>query len=150
MASGAVWPRWQDMRLLPAMPLLLLALLALGGCNRPSYTTPDKAYQSFLEALRRGDEKTAWSSLSQPTQEALKARAEAAAQASGGAVKADPVAFFFATVPPPADVTEVSLLREEGDVAEVGVVSSNVKSQVRMVREPSGWKIDLTKSLQQP
>jgi hypothetical protein len=138
------------MRLLPAMPLLLLALLALGGCNRPSFTTPDKAYQSFLEALRRGDEKTAWSVLSQPTQEALKARAESAAKASGGTVKADPVAFFFANVPPPPDVTEVSLLREEGDVAEVGVVSSNVKSQVRMVREPSGWKIDLTKSLQQP
>ncbi|MFY0529263.1 hypothetical protein ACN28I_40900 [Archangium gephyra] len=138
------------MRLLPAMPFLLLAVLVLGGCNRPSYTTPDKAYQSFLEALRRGDEKTAWSVLSQPTQEALKARAETAAKASGGTVKADPLAFFFANVPPPPDVTEVSLLSEEGDVAEVGVVSSNVKSQVRMVREPSGWKIDLTKSLQQP
>ncbi|WP_375767307.1 hypothetical protein NR798_37365 [Archangium gephyra] len=138
------------MRLLPAMPLLLLAMLALGGCNRPSTTTPDKAYQAFLEALRRGDEKTAWSVLSQPSQEALKARAEAAAKASGGAVKADPVAFFFANVPPPPDVTGVSVLSEEGDVAEVEVVSSNVKSQVRMVREPSGWKIDLTKSLQQP
>jgi hypothetical protein len=138
------------MRLLPAMPLLLLALLALGGCKRPSYTTPDKAYQAFLEHLRQGDEKKAYAVLSQPTQEALKARAEAAAKASGGAVKADPLAFFFANVPPPADVTEVSLLSEEGDVAVVGVVSSNVKSQVQMVREPSGWKIDLTKSLQQP
>jgi hypothetical protein len=138
------------MRLLPAMPYLLLALLALGGCDRTSNKTPDKAYQGFLENLRRGDEKSAYATLSQPTQEALKARAQAAAQASGGAVKADPVAFFFANVPPPADVTEVSLLSEEGDVAEVGVVSSNGKSQVRMVREPSGWKIDLTKSLHQP
>jgi hypothetical protein len=138
------------MRLLPAMPLLLLALLALGGCDRSSSMPPDKTYQAFLEHVRRGDEKKAYAVLSQPTQEALKARAEAAAKASGGAVKADPVAFFFANVPPPADVTEVSLLSEEGAVAEVGVVSSNVKSQVRMVREPSGWKIDLTKSLQQP
>jgi hypothetical protein len=138
------------MRLLPAMPFLLLALLALGGCDRPSSMPPDKAYQAFLEHVRRGDEKKAWAVLSQPTQEALKARAEAAAKASGGAVKADPVAFFFANVPPPADVTEVSLLSEAGDVAEVGVVASNVESQVRMVREPSGWKLDLTKSLQQP
>jgi hypothetical protein len=137
------------MRLLPAMPFLLLALLALGGCDRSSLP-PDKTYQAFLEHVRRGDQKKAWAALSQPTQEALKARAEAAAKASGGAVKADPVAFFFANVPPPADVTEVSLLSEEGAVAEVGVVASNAKSQVRMVREPSGWKIDLTKSLQQP
>ncbi|WNG34511.1 hypothetical protein F0U60_13275 [Archangium minus] len=138
------------MRLLPAMPLLLLALLALGGCNRPSYETPVKAYQTFHRAVQRGDEKTAYAVLSQPTQEALKARAQAAADASGGAVKADPVAFFFANVPPPADVTEVSLSSEEGDVAKVTVVSSNGKSQVRMVREPAGWKIDLTQSLQQP
>ena len=138
------------MRLLPAMPFLLLALLVLGGCDRIGYKTPDKAYQAFLEAMRKGDEKTAYAILSQPTQEALKARAQTAAQASGGAVKADPVAFFFANVPPPADVTEVSLLSEEGDVAEVGVVSSSGKSQIRMIREPSGWKIDLTKSLQQP
>ena len=138
------------MRLLPAMPLFLLALLALGGCDRSSALPPDKVYQSFLEQVRRGDEKKAYALLSQPTQQALQARAEAAARASAGAVKADPLAFFFANVPPPADVTEVSLLSEEGDVAQVGVVSSGVESQVRMVREPSGWKIDLTKSLQQP
>ncbi|PTL78557.1 DUF4878 domain-containing protein [Vitiosangium sp. GDMCC 1.1324] len=138
------------MRLLPAMPLLLLALLALGGCNRTSYDTPEKAYKSFLQAVQRGDEKAAYAVLSQPTQEALKARAQAAADASAGAVKADPVAFFFANVPPPADVTEVTLSSQEGDVAKVSVVFSNGKSQVRMVREPTGWKIDLTQSLQQP
>ncbi|MCY1081159.1 hypothetical protein [Archangium lansingense] len=138
------------MRLLPAMSLLLLALLALGGCDRPSSLPPDKAYLVFLEHMRRQDEKKAYAFLSQPTQEALKSRAEAAAKASGGAVKADPVAFFFANVPLPPDVTGVSVLNEEGDVAVVVVDSSNVKSQVRMVREPSGWKIDLTQSLQQP
>jgi hypothetical protein len=132
------------------MPLLLLLLMALGGCNRPSYETPVKAYQTFHRAAQRGESKEAWSALSKPTQEALQARAETVAQASGGAVKADPVAFFFANVPPPADVTEVTLLSEDGEVAKVSVVSSTGKSQVRMVREPSGWKVDLTESLQQP
>jgi hypothetical protein len=133
-----------------ALPLLLLALLTLGGCNRPSYDTPVKAYQTFLRAVQRGDEKTAYAVLSQPTQAALKARAQAATEASSGAVKADPLAFFFTNVPPPADVTEITLASEEGDVANIGVVSSNTKSQVRMVRESSGWKIDLTQSLQPP
>jgi hypothetical protein len=132
------------------MPLLLLLLLALGACNRPSYETPVKAYQTFHRAAQRGEYKAAWSALSKPTQEALQARAQTVAQSSGGAVRADPVAFFFANVPPPADVTEVSLLKEDGDVAAVSVVSPSGKSQVRMVREPSGWKVDLTESLQQP
>ncbi|HLM43934.1 MAG TPA: hypothetical protein VK458_08705 [Myxococcaceae bacterium] len=137
------------MRLLPAMPLLLV-LLALGGCNRPSYETPVKTYQTFHRAVQYGEYKVAYASLSQPTQEALQARAKTVADASGGTVKADPVAFFFANVPLPADVTEVTLLSEEGDAAKVSVVSSTGKSQVQMVREPSGWKVDLTESLQQP
>jgi nucleoid-associated protein YgaU len=139
------------MRLLPAMPFLLLALLALSGCNRPNYETPVSAYRSFLQSVQRGDDKRAYAALSQPTQEILKARAQAAADASAGAMKADPVAFFFANVPPPADVTEVTLSSEEGDVAKVSVISSSgTSNQVRMVREPTGWKIDLTQSLQQP
>ena len=139
------------MRLPTATSLLLLALLALGGCNRANYETPVNAYKSFLQSAQRGDDKKAYGALSQPTQQLLQARAEAAAKASGGAVKADPVAFFFANVPPPADVTDVSPSSpEQGDVAMVSVKSSNGTSQVRMVREPTGWKIDLTQSLQQP
>jgi hypothetical protein len=139
----------ETMRLLPAMPLLVLLLLGT-GCNRPSYDTPVKAYQTFHRSVQRREAKTAYGSLSKATQDALQARAQAVAQASGGAVKADPVALFFANVPPPADVTEVTLLSEEGDVAKVSVVSSTGKSQVQMVHEPSGWKVDLTESLQQP
>ena len=138
------------MRLPPPLSLFLLALLALGGCNRPSYDTPVQAYQSFHRAVQRGEQKAAYSALSQPTQEALQKRAQAVAQASGGTVKAEPQSFFFANVPPPADVTEVTLASEEGDMATISVVSSNGKSQVRMVRESSGWKVDLTQSLQQP
>jgi hypothetical protein len=138
------------MRLSFVMSLLLLAVPTLGGCNRPSYETPVRAYQTFVRAVQRGDDKTAYSALSQSTQQALQVRAQTAAQASSGAVKADPSAFFFANVVPPPDVTEVTLAGETGDTAQVNVVFSNVKKQVRMVRETSGWKIDLTQSLQQP
>jgi len=138
------------MRLPLALPLLLLAVPTLGGCNRPSYETPVKAYQTFLRSVQRGDEKTAYAALSQPTQDALKAKAQTASDASSGAVKADPVAFFLSNIPPPADVAEVTLASEKGDEAKVSVVSSGVTKQVQMVRETSGWKIDLTQSLQQP
>ncbi len=137
------------MRLLPATPLLLV-LLALGGCNRLGPNTPEKSYTDFHTAVQYGEAKNAYALLSQPTQQALQARAKTVADASGGTVKADPVAFFFANVPTPADVTKVSLLSMEGDAARVEVISSTGKSEVRMVREPSGWKVDLTQSLQQP
>lgn len=130
--------------------LWLLAVATLGGCNRPSYDTPVSAYQTFLRAMQRGDEKTAFEALSEPTREALKARAQTAASASSGTVKADPAAFFFANAVAPTDVTEVNLAGETDGTAQVNVVFSSEKKQVRMVREMSGWKIDLTQSLQQP
>ena len=140
------------MRLPLVPPPLLLALSVLVGglvgCNRPSYETPVRAYQTFLRSVQRGDEKTAYATLSKPTQDALQTRAQSVAQASSGAVKADPIAFFLSNIPPPTDVAEVMLASEEGDVARVSVVSSGVTKQVQMVRETSGWKIDLTQSLQ--
>ncbi|WP_434382720.1 hypothetical protein [Melittangium boletus] len=138
------------MRLKLASLLLLLTVPTLAGCNRPSYETPVRAYQTFLRSVQRGDEKTAYATLSQASQDALLARAQAVAQASSGTVKADPLAFFLSNIPPPADVAEVTLAGESGDTAKVSVVSSGVTRQVQMVREPSGWKIDLTQSLQQP
>ncbi|HEX8705138.1 MAG TPA: hypothetical protein VF815_40275, partial [Myxococcaceae bacterium] len=67
--------------------------------------------------------------------------------ASGGNLKAEAHEVFFANSVPPPDVTEVTVVREEGDVATVRVVSSDKNLEVRMVREPSGWKIDLSESL---
>lgn len=132
-----------------ATPLLLLALLALGGCNRDRYDTPEHAYTSFHRKVQRREFSKAYAALSEQTRAALASRAEAVAQASGGAVKPEPQALFFANVPPPADVTGVKLMRSEGDAAVVQVLSSsNPPSEVRMVREPSGWKVDLTASLQ--
>ncbi|MFY0580363.1 hypothetical protein ACN28S_44470 [Cystobacter fuscus] len=45
------------MRLFFVISLLLLSVLPLGGCNRPSYETPVRAYQTFLRAVQRGDAK---------------------------------------------------------------------------------------------
>ncbi len=134
---------------LPATPLpLLLVLLALGGCNQPRFDTPVNAYTSFLRQVQARDYSGAYKALSQKTREALTARAQAVTQASGGSVKAEPQDLFFANVIPPSDVTGVTVLREEGDVATVRVLSSGQPSEVRMVREASGWKVDLSESLQ--
>lgn len=129
------------------MPLLLLALLALGGCSKYSFDTPQGAYTSFHAMVRRGEFKQAFGALSQKTQEALAARAQELKEASGGNLKAEPYELLFMNSAPPGDVTEVTLIHQEGDVAAVRVLSSGQAREVRLVREASGWKIDLSDSL---
>jgi hypothetical protein len=135
------------MRLSVTMPwLLALLLLGLGGCDRQN--SPQKAYQFFHQKVQKGELKEAWGVLSKPTQDALAERAKAVGKAAGGAEQPEPMEYFFANVPPPPAVTEVSLVREEGNEATVLVRSSGRTHEVRMVREPSGWKVDLSASLQ--
>ncbi|GEN06413.1 hypothetical protein MFU01_14500 [Myxococcus fulvus] len=154
-ASPEAFPRrWFDLNPTPMRPtattpwLLALLLVGMAGCNQPRFGTPQDAYTSFHRLVKRGELRQAWGALSQPTQAALQKRAQAVSDASGGAVKAEPLGLFFANVPPPPDVTEVSLVREAGDEATVLVRSSGSTHEVRMVREPSGWKVDLSASLQ--
>ncbi|MCP3105071.1 hypothetical protein LZ198_40015 [Myxococcus sp. K15C18031901] len=125
-----------------------LVLVGLGGCNRPRFDTPQDAYVSFHRMVRRDDLREAWAVLSKPTQDALMKKAQAVSDASGGAVKPEPLGLFFANVPPPEDVTEVSVVKESGDEATLDVRSPGRTHEVRMVREPSGWKVDLSASLQ--
>ncbi|MBF5044726.1 hypothetical protein FGE12_20165 [Aggregicoccus sp. 17bor-14] len=132
-----------------AIPLLVLALAgsALTGCHRPRFDTPVDAYRSFHRLVQRGELAQAYDVLSTPTREALARRAHALAEASGGSVKDDPVALFFSNVSRPADVSEVTLAGEQGDAATLHVVSSGAARTVRMVREPSGWRVDLSEVL---
>ncbi|SET31412.1 DUF4878 domain-containing protein [Stigmatella erecta] len=127
-----------------AMSLLLLALLALTGCGQ---NTPVTAYKAFHAQVQKRDYKKAYAALSQATQEQIAGQAQAVQQASGGAVKAEPYELFFSNSALPPDVTEATLLREEGDKATVRVLFSGQTREVRLVREGSEWKIDLSDSI---
>jgi hypothetical protein len=129
-----------------ATSFLVLALLALGACNK-SQPAPGEVYKSFHAKVQQQQYKEAFAMLSLPTQRAIDERVQKLKEASGGTLKSEAFEVFFANSVPPPDVTEVTVLREEGDVATVRVVSSDKSREVRMVREPSGWKIDLSDSL---
>jgi len=129
------------------MPLLVLALLAFGGCQKAQFSTPKEAYTSFHQHVKRGEYKQAYAALSQGTRDALTARAKALKEATGGKVDEEPYQLLFMNSAPPPDVTDSTLLREEGDVATLRVLSSGEAREVRMVREASGWKVDLSDSL---
>jgi hypothetical protein len=131
-----------------ALPILVLALLALGGCRIRS-DTPRDAYMAFHEDLRKQKLKEAYAALSQKTRDELSARTQALKEASGGTMKTEPHELLFANYTPPGDVdvADVTLVREEGNEATVRVLSSGQTREVRLVREASGWKIDLSESL---
>ncbi len=124
--------------------LLSLAVLALAlGCNRPRFDTPTAAYESFARAIQKGDYDVAWSALSSNTQKLLSERAKEISAASGGSVKDDPAALFFAEGARAPQVSEIKLVREEGDGAVLAVTAAGEATrEVRMVKERGGWRID--------
>jgi 23S rRNA-/tRNA-specific pseudouridylate synthase len=126
------------------MILGLLAGVALTGCGR---STPVTAYEAFHAQVQKRDSKKAYAALSRATQERVAGQAQAVQQASGGAVKAEPHELFFSNSALPPDVTEATLLREEGDKATVRVLFSGQTREVHLVREDSEWKIDLSDSI---
>ena len=130
---------------LPTTPLLVLTLLALGACNK--IQPPQKVYEDFHAKVQQQQYREAYGLLSASTQQAIDARVQKLKEASGGTLKDEAYEVFFANSFPPPDVTEVTLVSEGGDVATVRVLSSGTNREVRMVREASGWKLDLSESL---
>lgn len=102
-------------------------------------------YLTFLRDLKEGDTAAAYALLSGPTQERLQARAEAVNQAAGVSAKADPARMIFHA--PPAPPTDVTVLEQTGERASLQVKGPQGDGQVQLVKEPGGWRIDLTSTL---
>jgi hypothetical protein len=121
--------------------LLLFAL----ACHPAAPSTPVETYLTFLKDLRDGDANAAYQLLSQPTQKALQARADAVNAAGGDKEKANPAGMIFHR-PPPAP-TDVRAVKQTADQAVLKVKGEGVDGQVQLVHEASGWRIDLTSTL---
>ncbi len=77
----------------------------------------------------------------------LKARAQQLSQASGGAIKDDPAALVFFTPERAPPLTQVKLGSQDGNRAILNASSGNLSAQIQMVREPGGWKVDLSDAI---
>lgn len=122
------------------------AALVLGACSRP----PDVAVQ-FHDALYAGNGAKAFGFLSSQTQARLKAIAQKAHDASGGALSADPSLMIVhgdtAMYPAPSaaqpHVARASLLSASGPRAKVSVRIGETAHEMDLVREGGRWKVDL-------
>ena len=137
------------MKYIPSVRLALTisALTVLTACDRSRADGPAEAYTSFSKAVQRGDWKAAYSALSQETQQRLAARAKEIAAASGGAIKDDPASLAFSSAPRPEPLSEVKVVRQDGDRADLVATAGGHTQKVSMVRENNAWKIELTEKL---
>jgi hypothetical protein len=131
-----------------AVPLVVVTILVLAGCNRPTWSTPDGAYASFARAVRKGEYKLAWGALSHTSRTLLEERSKALAAVSGGALEDDPQALFFGSVEQPPAVRNMEVEQQEGDVAVLAVTpEQGPAKKLRMLKEAGGWKLDVSDAL---
>lgn len=123
-------------------------MLLAPECGRARYDRPDEAYRSFSSALRRSELKTAWDALSTDTRKAMESRSKAAAEASGGSVKDEPMLMFFASGYKPLPQGELKVSKEEGQTAvvEVAIGDGGSTQSQRMLKEGDRWVVDLTEA----
>lgn len=126
----------------------IVALVALGGCNRPRWDKPDEAYRAFSSAVRKGEVKTAWDALSTETRKAMEARSKQVSEASGGSVKDEPMLMFFASGYKPLPQGDLKVAKEEGQsaVVEVSIADGGATQSQRMIKEGDRWAVDLTEA----
>jgi hypothetical protein len=131
-----------------ATAIAVLVCLALVGCNRPTWSTPDGAYASFARAVKKGEYNLAWGALSHASRTALENRAKELAAASGGALEDDPKALFFGSPEQPQPIRTIEVVGEEGDVARLSVTpEAGPPREVRMLKESGAWKLDVSHAL---
>lgn len=122
-------------------------VLAAIPCGRAPSDDPVQAYVAFAQAAQQ-DPNAAFNALSLNTRGILDERARSISRASGGAVKPETASRVFNGRNRPQPISEVKLASNDGAVAVLRVSTGGAPEEVRMVKEPAGWKVDLSAQLQ--
>jgi len=129
-----------------AVPLAVCWISTV-DCRPVQEGNPVAAYNAFVETLKKGDLNGAYRQLSTPTRQAVEKRASAIAVASGGLLKPEPASLIFGGGGRAQQLTELTLLNQDGGSATVRASAGSFARNIPMVRESSGWKVDLTQWL---
>jgi hypothetical protein len=126
-----------------ALVLTLSGLAA--GCE--STRTPESAVQALVVAARAGDRQRVWQLVGPRTRDRIR-KLQAATHGQSGRVKLRPDQLLSVGWAPPAwEPSGMRTLRRDGTHAQVEVYSaSGDRHMVELVREGTGWKIELPSS----
>lgn len=131
---------------------LLLLVATSTGCKERR-NSPEASLRTFLSQVYARQAKQAWQGLSKSSRDALRADAEALAQAAGeSAAKTSPEDLLFSQaeltlLAKPDSISVVSPLGGDEVLLRV-TVEEGPSANVRMVREGKDWKVDLVGSLE--
>lgn len=124
--------------------LLVLLALAGSGCRQQRWDTPTEAYTSWAGTLRRGEWKAAWAGLSSPSRKGLEDRVAALKGAAPSIGAGEPSTIAFAAGVKQRPLKDVTLVKQDGDVAVVRVTPVDGEPvEQRMVKEGDRWTVDL-------
>lgn len=123
--------------------VFLLAVVALGACQRAPAGTPQAAFLAFSDALHEGDTAVAYEALSQATRTAIEGRAKAIAAASQGTIKEEPALMLFQAGVKPMPVGEVKVVQADDRSAELEVTVGGTQQRVKLVKDGQRWMINL-------
>ncbi len=132
--------------------MLTMGLLFATACVDQPAAAPATAYKAFVSASDHGDSQAAWALLSKPTQDELTRQATAVATARGQPAPADGrVLAFGERYFLRSRVKDVDVVQSAGDHATVEVLDdAQQKQRVQMVREGTGWRLDLVDVVKRP
>lgn len=127
----------------PAFAALFLGGVILVGCNKPPADHPVDAYLAFARVADKNP-KAGYDALSKKTRELLDAKAKMLSDASGGSIQNEPAAIFFSRPGNAAPLGDVKLLEQTAEAARISVTADGKTREVKMVREDSRWRVDLS------
>lgn len=105
------------------------------------------AYSALATSVDKGEYPKAYEALSSPTRQILEARARKLHADSDGGVRDDPASLFVSANGPTPAPDDVRLVSSDDRRAVLRVRSPRGEREVVMVKEESGWKLDLTEAL---
>ena len=135
---------------------------------RPQHDDPLVAYGAFSTAVKRHDTDTAFKALSTPTQKAIEERMKSISEAAcppGAlqadkekkdkdekekprcAVKTDAALMFFASGVKVQELGKMTVLEKSDEAAVIEVGEDGGSYRQKMVKEGTGWRVDLTETL---
>lgn len=121
--------------------------LASAGCTKqPPPDHPVDAYLAFARAAER-DPKSGYEALSKKSREVLAEKTKQLSDAADGSILNEPAYVFFGRPGKAPAIADVKLVEEQGDVATLKVTAGGQVEDVKMVREDSRWRVDLTDKL---
>lgn len=122
--------------------------LVLSACA-PDVGEPAGAYRRFADAVRQGDDNTAWNLLSENTRSALDDDARRISEATGRdkPMTGRQLAFSQPLVLQQR-IARIETVEQSSDRARITVIDdAGGRTDVALVREQGGWRIDLSDAL---